>query len=47
VHIPVLPEQARRKYRDSPFMPIEMARKALSITINHAFEANRRDSQTL
>jgi len=47
VHIPVLPEQARRKYRDSPFMPIEMARKALSITINHAFEASRRDSQTL
>jgi pyroglutamyl-peptidase len=41
VHVPVLPEQARKKYRDSPFMPIEMARMALSTTINHVFAEYR------
>jgi len=41
IHIPILPEQARKGYRDAPVMPLEMSRKALSITINHIFESHR------
>jgi len=44
LHVPVLPEQARKKYRDSPFMPIEMTRMALSITINHVFAESQNDN---
>jgi len=35
IHIPVLPEQVVEEHRESPYMPLEMARKALSIIIGH------------
>lgn len=35
VHIPLLPEQVTKVHRDSPYMPLEMSRKALSLIINH------------
>ncbi|MEJ2630934.1 MAG: hypothetical protein P8011_01550 [Acidihalobacter sp.] len=35
IHIPVLPEQVITECRDSPFMPLEMSRKALSLVITH------------
>ncbi len=38
IHIPVLPEQVTQQYRDSPFMPLDMTRKALEIIISHAAE---------
>jgi len=44
LHIPVLPEQTQKKHLDSPFMPIEMSRTALSIAINHVSEATRHDN---
>ena len=36
VHVPLLPEQVIKEHRDSPFMSLEMSRKALSIIIQHA-----------
>lgn len=33
VHIPVLPQQVIKYWAESPFMPIEMSRKALSLII--------------
>ncbi len=36
VHVPLLPEQVMKEHRDSPYMPLNMSRKALSIIINHA-----------
>lgn len=44
VHVPILPVQARKKHRDAPCMPLEIGRKALSITINHVLEANRHNA---
>ncbi len=38
IHIPVLPEQVMKEWRDSPFMPLEMSRKALSLVICHIAE---------
>ena len=35
IHIPVLPEQVMKKWRDSPYMPLEMSRNALSLIIDH------------
>jgi pyroglutamyl-peptidase len=35
VHIPVTPEQAARKFRDSPYMPTSMAVDALAAIISH------------
>ena len=35
IHVPVLPEQVTEEYRESPYMPLDMARKALSIIIGH------------
>lgn len=35
VHIPLLPDQVTKEHRDSPYMPLEMSRKALSLIINH------------
>lgn len=43
IHVPVLPEQVMKEWRDSPFMPLEMSRKALSLTIRHTAEAYRHD----
>lgn len=40
IHIPLLPKQVVNSYRDSPFMPLDMSRKALSIIINHAYNSN-------
>jgi pyroglutamyl-peptidase len=40
VHIPLLPEQVMKKHRDSPYMPLEMSRKALSLIINHVAKAH-------
>ena len=36
VHVPLLPEQVIKEHRDSPYMSLEMSRKALSIIIHHA-----------
>lgn len=36
VHVPLLPDQVARAHRDSPFMPLEMARRALALIIGHA-----------
>lgn len=41
VHVPVLPEQVRTKYRQAPHMPLSMSREAMVITINHVFRAGR------
>lgn len=35
VHVPLLPEQVARAHRDSPFMPLEMSRRALALIIDH------------
>ena len=35
IHIPLLPEQVTKEHRDSPYMPLEMSRKALSLIIGH------------
>lgn len=41
IHVPLLPEQVTNEHRDSPFMPLDMSRKALSIIINHVANAHR------
>lgn len=38
VHIPALPEQVIKYWVESPFMPIEMTRKALSIIISRQIQ---------
>lgn len=38
VHIPALPEQVIKDWAESPFMPIEMTRKALSLIINQQIQ---------
>jgi len=43
IHIPVLPEQVIGQYRDAPYMPAEMSRKALSLIIDHVAEAHRQN----
>ena len=40
IHIPLLPEQVTKQHRNSPYMPIEMSRKALALAINHIIEAH-------
>ena len=40
VHVPLLPEQVAKEHRDSPYMPLDMSRKALSIIINHVAKAH-------
>lgn len=39
VHVPLLPEQVARSHRESPFMPLEMSRKALALIIRHVSRA--------
>lgn len=41
IHVPLLPKQVKKEHRESPFMSLEMSRKALSLIINHVAEANR------
>ncbi len=36
IHVPLLPEQVATQHCDSPCMPVEMTRKALSLIIKHA-----------
>lgn len=43
IHIPLLPDQVAGQHRNSPYMPIEMSRKALALVINHVVEAHRRN----
>lgn len=43
IHIPLLPEQATKKHRASPFMPLAMSRRALSLAINYVVVADARD----
>lgn len=38
VHIPVLPEQVIKYWAESPFMPMEMTRKALSLIISRQIQ---------
>jgi len=40
IHIPLLPEQVTKQHRNSPYMPIVMSRKALTLAINHIVEAH-------
>lgn len=40
VHIPVLPEQVMKQHPNSPYMPIEMSRKALAFIIRHVAETH-------
>ena len=39
VHIPALPEQVIKYWAESPFMPMEMTRKALSLIISRQIQA--------
>ena len=39
VHIPALPEQVIKYWSESPFMPMEMPRKALSLIISRQIQA--------
>jgi pyroglutamyl-peptidase len=39
IHIPVLPDQVISDWSDSPFMPIEMTRKALTLIIEKQLQA--------
>lgn len=39
VHIPILPEQVIEYWAESPFMPMEMTRKALSLIISKQIQA--------
>ncbi|HEX9628165.1 MAG TPA: pyroglutamyl-peptidase I [Acidiferrobacterales bacterium] len=39
IHVPLLPEQVTIQHRDSPYMPLDMSRKALSLVINHIAQA--------
>ena len=39
VHIPLLPEQVTKEHRDSPYMPLNMSRKTLSIVIEYVAKA--------
>ena len=39
IHIPLLPEQVTKQHRNSPYMPLEMSRKALALSINHVVKA--------
>ena len=43
IHVPLLPEQVAKQYRASPYMPIEMSRKALSLVIGHVEEIHRQN----
>jgi len=43
IHLPLLPEQVTKQHRNSPYMPIEMSRKALSLIITHVTEEGRHD----
>lgn len=40
IHIPLLPEQVTTKHRDSPYMPLDMSRKALSLVIDHVAQVS-------
>lgn len=40
IHIPLLPEQVTKKHRNSPYMSLEMSRKALALSIKHVLEAH-------
>ena len=44
IHVPVLPEQVIKKHRDSPYLPIAMSRKALSLIISHVVASHGYDS---
>jgi pyroglutamyl-peptidase len=39
VHIPALPEQVIKYWAESPFMPMEMTRKALSLIISRQIQS--------
>lgn len=40
IHIPVLPKQVIKQYRECPSMPLSMTREALSIIIKHVYESS-------
>ena len=44
IHVPLLPEQVTTEHRDSPYMPLEMSRKALSLIIEHVAKAHRENN---
>jgi len=44
IHVPLLPEQVTKEYRDSPYMPVDMSRKAMSIIINHVADADQHNT---
>ena len=44
IHIPLLPEQVTNQHRDSPYMPLEMSRRALSLIIDHVAKVHGHDT---
>lgn len=44
IHVPLLPEQVTKEHRDSPYMPLEMSRKALSLIIEHVTKVHRHNT---
>jgi pyroglutamyl-peptidase len=47
IHIPILPEQVAGKHRKSPFMTLEMTRRALSLVVSHVFETFRKEHRRI
>lgn len=45
IHVPVLPEQVTADHRESPFMPLDMTRRALSVVLLHVYRAFRNERE--
>ena len=45
VHVPLLPEQVMKEHCDSPYMPLKMSRKALSLIIHHVAKVQQNTSR--
>ena len=39
-------EQITKQHRNSPYMPIDMSRKALTLSIKHVIEAHHKDLES-
>jgi len=45
IHVPLLPDQVTREHRDSPYMPLEVSRRALSVVVNHVAKTHRHNKE--
>ena len=43
IHIPILPEQVTGQHHKSPFMALQMTRRALSLVVSHVFDTFRNE----